>query len=396
MARSHYVFSSESVTAAHPDKLCDRISDEIVDRLLAEDPAARVVAECALFGGVMFLATRINSSARIDLVETARGVARQAGYRREAFDAEACSIMSSHLGMLPEQAPALDVTELDTQALASLPAGNQATLFGFATAQTPSMMPLPILLAHALAARLEVVARQGELAYLLPDGKSQVAIVYEDRRPVRLHSVGLAASQYAERAVEQGRLHDELMQAVIEPVLAEYALQVDAQTAYYLNPEGPFLGGGPKVHCGLTGRKTAVDNYGDYARHNGSALSGKDPLRIDRVGAYIARYLAKQVVAAGLARDCEIQVTYTVGQARPISLQVETFNTGSLADEEIARRLAAGFDLSPAGIVRALDLQHIAGRAGGFYRHLAAYGHMGRLDLQAPWERLDGVDALGN
>jgi S-adenosylmethionine synthetase len=255
-------------------------------------------------------------------------------------------------------------------------------------------MPLPVSFAHALASRLEQVVRNGSLPYLLPDGKSQVAVEFLDRRPVRLAGVTLTACQQRYEAVTERRLRDDLIQAVIEPELARLPEGMGAEPEIYVNPEGPFVGGGPAIHSGLTGRKTGIDAYGEYARHSGAALSGKDPLRIDRVGAYAARYAAKHVVAAGLAEDCELQLSFAIGQPGPISMHVDSFNTGTISDDEIGRRLAVVFDLRPAGIVRSLQLQRLPVRRGGFYRRLAAYGQMGREDLDAPWEQLDRLDAL--
>ncbi len=389
-----YISTSESVCAGHPDKLCDRISDEIVDRILQQDPASRVVAECAVSGGVLFLATRYASAARIDLAETARRVVRETGYPDEDFDAEACTVMTSSLGLLPEHYPTVDVVTLDESGIEQVLPGNQVTVFGFASSQTPALMPLTLVLAHRLARRLDQTCRDRELDYLVPDGKSQVAVEYRARRPLRLRSVTLTACQSRTAQVEAARLRDDLIQTVIEPVLSALPPGLTAGAAIHINPEGPFIGGGPSIHAGLTGRKTAIDTYGEYARHSGAALSGKDPLRIDRAGAYIARYVAKQVVAAGLAEDCELQLSYAVGQARPISVSVDTFRTGRVADESIVRRILDTFDLRPGAIVRALDLQHLPRKRGGFFRDLAAYGHMGREDLQSPWEALGHVEAL--
>lgn len=389
-----YIFISESVTAAHPDKLCDRISDEIVDRLLAQDPASRVAAETAMFGGVVFVATRIATAARVDLAETARRVLARAGYQKEDYDGEAATILTSNLGTLPESYPTVRAARLDEAGLAAVPAGNQVTVFGFATRQTPTLMPLPIALAHDLARALEGAARTGRFPYLMPDGKSQVAVAYRDRMPRRIHSLSLVLCRRPGVDVRERRVRDDLIQGVIEPVFAARELRPDDATRFFFNPEGPFVGGGPQVHCGLTGRKTAIDSYGEFARHGGAALSGKDPLRIDRVGAYAARYVAKNVVAAGIAESCEVQLSYTAGEAEPLSIQVDCFNTGRIPDTAVEGRIRRHFDLRPAAIVRDLGLQETAGRPGGFYRHLAAYGHMGREDLDAPWERLDGVEAL--
>ena len=391
---SPYIAISESVTAAHPDKLCDRISDEIVDRLLEQDPASRVTAEAAMFGGVVFLATQVASTARVDLSEIARRVIRGAGYHPEDYDAEAATILTSALGTLPASYRRVRAGELGEAEIAAIPAANQVTLFGFATDETASLMPLPIELAHALARALEVTAKGGELGYLMPDGKSQVAVEYRDGRPARIHSLALVLCRRPGVSVSEARVREDMIERVIHPVFADQVLKPDSATRLFFNPEGPFVGGGPQVHCGLTGRKTAMDCYGERARNGSAALSGKDPLRIDRAGAYGARYAAKQVVAAGLARTCEVQLSYTAGEASPLSIQVDSFGTGAVADPEIETRIRAAIDLRPAALVKDLGLQEIAARPGGFYRHLAAYGHMGREDLDAPWERLDRVEAL--
>jgi S-adenosylmethionine synthetase len=318
----------------------------------------------------------------------------RAGYHPDDYDGEAATILTSRLGTLPESYPAVRAADLDDAAIGCIPAGNQVTAFGFATRQTANLMPLPIELAHALARGLETASRSGAFPYLMPDGKSQVAVVYRDRLPRRIHSVSLVLCRRPGVMVDERRMRDDLIQAVIEPVFATRTIRPDASTRLFFNPEGPFVGGGPQVHCGLTGRKTAIDCYGHFARYGGAALSGKDPLRIDRVGAYAARYVAKNLVAAGLIASCEVQLSYTAGEAEPLSVQVDGFKTGSLTDADLEGRVRRHFDLRPAAIVRDLGLQEIAARPGGFYRHLAAYGHMGREDLDAPWERLDRVDAL--
>lgn len=390
----HYIFTSDSVVAGHPDKLCDQISDAILDSVLAQDPGSRVIVESAFFGKVIFLSLRLATSARLDVADTARRVVQEAGYPRSELNTDDISVMISQMGVTTGRYQAIDVESLDDSELGLFNAGNQATLFGFATRQTESLMPLPILLAHRLSRRLEEVAINGELDYLVPDGKCQVAVAYEDRSPVRIHSLGLIGCQKEEGHVSAKKMRNDLIEAVLEPVMAEEALKMDSDSELYLNPEGAFLGGGPRSHSGLTGRKTAVDTYGEYARHSASALSGKDPLRIERAGSYAARYVAKNIVAAGLADDCEVQLTYTVALAEPISIQVDTFNTGKIPDKEIEARIKQHFDLRPAAIVRELGLQHLADRSGGYYRHLAAYGQMGREDLDVPWERLDKVEQL--
>jgi S-adenosylmethionine synthetase len=269
------------------------------------------------------------------------------------------------------------------------------TVFGFACDHTPSLMPLPITLAHALARRLFQVGHDGTLPYLTPDGKTQVGVEFRAGRPHRIYSVTVIAAQGREDQPSPRTLNEDVVEAVVEPAFAGQPLAPDSDTHIFVNPEGPFIGGGPALHSGLTGRKNAIDTYGEYSRHSGAALSGKDPMRVDRVGAYAARHAAKNVVAAGLARQCEIGLSYSIGQSRPVSLQVQTFGTGVIEDREIAKRVMAHFDFRPAGIVRDLGLQRQPSRSPrGFFAALAAYGHMGRLDLDVPWERLDRAEAL--
>lgn len=391
--KTDYMFTSESVTEGHPDKLCDQIADAVVDRYLRQDPFARVLAECAVANGILFIATRYASSATVDIPETARQIIRQVGYSGEDFNAESCTVMTS-LSEMPA-ATGRDEREMDEAEIERIPARNMANVFGFACDQTAALMPLPIWLAHKLARRLATVRLQRQLPYLAPDGKTQVGVEYRDGYPYRIHSLTVVASQWAERQVSEARLRDELYAQVIEPAFLDEPIRPDRGTAIYVNPDGPFLNGGPAGHSGLTGRKNAIDTYGEYARQSESALSGKDPTRIDRVGAYAARYAAKNVVAAGLARACEVQLTYSIGQSRPVSVQVDTQGTGRVSDEEIARRLKQHFDFRPAGIVRAFSLRHLPSlHRGGFYHRLAAYGQVGRMDLGLPWERTDKLEQL--
>lgn len=387
--RSRYTFISESVTEGHPDKLCDQISDAIVGRTLRQDPRARVVAECAVSTSIVFLSVKTRGHAHVDVAETAREVIRRVGYTEGRFDARSCSIMTSidDLGGAPRGGVA------DPPARAE----DQATVFGFACRQTPAFMPLPIWLAHRLAQRLAAARRSGALPYLAPDGKTQVGVEFEGMLPVRIQSVTVVASQrtLAEPAPE--RLARDLREAVIEPVFAEESLRPDDGTRIAINPEGPFAKGGPSNHAGLTGRKNAVDAYGGFARHGGAALSGKDVSRVDKVGAYAARYAAKNVVAAGLAEQCEVALSYSIGLSAPASVQVLTMGTGKIPDDEIAERLERAFDFSVAAVARDLGLGDLARRdADGFWPKLAAYGHVGRTDLDLPWERLDRVDALSS
>jgi S-adenosylmethionine synthetase len=395
MMNSDFMFTSESVTAGHPDKLCDRISDEIVDHFLRDDPTSRVRAECAVSSGVIFLAARYTSSARPDLAETARSVVADLGYTEGKFNATDCTVMTSLIDDPATRQRPLDVRALDEQGIDRVVAANQVTVFGFACNQTQSLMPLPITLAHALARRLAAVRAEGTLPYLSPDGKTQVGVEYRGQEPWRIYSVTVIAAQHEAGSPSPRALHDDVVQAVIEPVFEGQAIALDPETRIFVNPDGPFVGGGPAVHSGLTGRKNAIDTYGEFARHSGAALSGKDPMRIDRVGAYAARHAAKNVVAAGLAEQCELQLSYSIGQAQPVSVQVRTFGTGKLDERAIARRVTAHFDFRPAGIVRKLDLQtRPPASRKGLFAALAAYGHMGRTDLALPWERIDEADDL--
>lgn len=390
-----FIFTSESVTDGHPDKLCDQISDAIVDRFLEQDPGARIVAESAVATGIVFLATRYASSAKVDVAEVAREVIRDVGYVGDGFNADECTIMTS-IQELPDHAlPRLDINALAEDELNRLVARHQVTVFGYACDHTEALMPAPIVLAHRLAKGLASIRRRGRLPYLMPDGQSQVGLEYQEGRPVRVHSVGLVVSQRAADQPASRQLQDELLEALVRPVFERSAVRLDEKTKIFVNPEGPLVEGGPAVHAGLTGRKTAIDSYGEYARHSGAALSGKDPLRIDRIAAYAARHAAKNVVAAGLARACEVQLSYTIGLARPVSIQVDTFGTSSLSDAEIRKRVDRVFDFRPGGIVKAFDLQRRPGSSpGSFYRLLAVYGQMGRTDLDVPWECIDRAEAL--
>lgn len=391
--KKDFMFSSESVTEGHPDKLCDQIADALVDRYLRQDPLSRVIAECAVSTGILFVAARFASHATVDVPEVARQVIRQAGYEAGEFNPETCTVMTSLSEM--NFSPAHEEQHLAEDEIDGIPAREMANVFGFACDQTAALLPLPIWLAHKLARRLARVRLQRQLAYLAPDGKTQVGVEYRDGRPHRIHSLTLVASQRSAREVGIDRLRDDLYTTVVEPAFVDEPIRPDRHTAVFINPEGLFLDGGPVSHSGLTGRKNAIDTYGEYSRQSESALSGKDPTRIDRIGAYAARHAAKNVVAAALAQACEVQLTYSIGQARPVSVQVETFGTGKLADEALAERLQRAFDFRPAGIVRAFNLRQLpALYSGGFYRRLAAYGHVGRMDLGLPWERTDKVAQL--
>jgi S-adenosylmethionine synthetase len=391
-----FMFTSESVTEGHPDKVCDQISDAIVDRFLVQDPFSTIVTECAVANGVVFIAARFASQATIDIPEVARSVIQQVGYDAGEFNARDCTILTSLRDLSETEYESLDERELADSELDHIGAQNQVTLFGFACNQTSALMPLPIWLAHRLARRLTAARLQKQLRYLLPDGKTQVGVEYRDRQPHRIHSITLIASQAEAGFPDPQRLHNDLIDHVIQPVFAQETVRPDDRTQIWVNPTGAFVGGGPAMHSGLTGRKNAIDLYGEYSRQSGSALSGKGPMRIDRMGAYAARHAAKYVIAAGLAEECELQLSYSIGHARPVSVQVETYGTGTVDDEEIARRVQANFDFRVASIVARYRLRFLPSTLkGGFYKKLAAYGHVGRMDIGLPWERVEDAKLLG-
>ncbi len=393
--KKDFMFTSESVTEGHPDKLCDQISDAIVDQFLEHDPYARVIAECAVSTSIVFIAARFVSDVTVDFPAVARKVINQIGYDSHSFSGKTCSIVTSLRELSPDEHYHFDERKLSDDEIEKIPVKNQVTVFGFACNQTPSAMPLPIWLAHKLARRLTSVRLQKVLPYIAPDGKSQVGIEFRNRQPYRIHSVTVIASQHKLGDPDLQRLKEDIMDEVIIPVFRDEKISPDAQTRIFINPDGPFITGGPSVHSGLTGRKNAIDTYGEYSRHSGAALSGKDPLRIDRVGAYAARYAAKNIVAAGLADECEVQLSYSIGMARPVSVQVETFGTGRISDEDVAQLIERHFDFRIAAIVRQFNLKYLPSLVkGGFYRKLAAYGHMGRMDIGLPWEITDKAQML--
>jgi len=392
--KKDFMFTSESVTEGHPDKLCDQISDAIVDHFLQKDPCSRVIAECAVSTAIVFIAARFSSAESIDFSNIARQVISQIGYDQNTFNAKTCSVLTS-LKELPAEKCSFDEKTLDDKAIDRITVKNQVNVFGFACNQTSALMPLPIWLARKLSRRLASARLQKILTYLSPDGKTQVGIEYRNRKPKRIHSITVIASQNQEDTPNLKQLRDEIRQAVIEQVFLDEEVQPDANTRIFVNPDGPFIIGGPSVHSGLTGRKNAIDTYGEYSRHSGAALSGKDPMRIDRVGAYAARYAAKNVVVAGLADECEVQLSYSIGLARPVSIQVETFGTGKISDEAIAALVEQHFDFRLAAIVKQFSLRHLPSIVkGGFYRKLAAYGHVGRMDIGLPWELTDQASLL--
>ncbi len=397
--KHNFMFTSESVTEGHPDKLCDRISDAIVDRFLRHDPYTRVITECAVSTAIVFIAARFESDALVDFTKIARQTIEQVGYDQPSFSAKTCSIVTSLKELPPKENRYLDETQMSSEEIEQITVKNQATVFGFACNQTPALMPLPIWLAHELAKRLTQVRVENTLPYLTPDGKTQVGVEYRDRQPQRIHSITVIASQNPlshSHSPDLQQLERDLRETVIDPVFENQPIKPDEDTKIFINPDGPLIIGGPAAHSGMTGRKNAIDTYGEYSRHSGAALSGKDPTRIDRVGAYAARYAAKNVVAAGLADECEVQLSYSLGLSRPVSIEVETFGTGKIAEEEIKVLLEKYFDFRLAGIIKQFNLRFLPSLLkGGFYKKLAAYGHVGRTDIGlVPWEETDKAALL--
>ncbi len=388
MAR--HLFTSESVTEGHPDKICDQISDAVLDEILAKDPMARVACETFCTTGMVTVMGEISTSCYVDIPKIARRVINEIGYSdfTQGFDGNTCAVLTAIDEQSPDIALGVD-NSLEEKAAAGDTlnqngAGDQGMMFGYACDETPELMPLPISLAHALARRLTAVRKDGTLDYLRPDGKTQVTVEYDGDRPVRIDAV-VVSTQHRED-IGLDRIREDILREVIQPVLP--AGMLDADTRYYINPTGRFVVGGPQGDTGLTGRKIIVDTYGGYARHGGGAFSGKDPTKVDRSAAYAARYVAKNIVAAGLARRCEVQLAYAIGVAHPVSIMVDTFGTAALPEERIAAAVREVFDLRPSAIIRDLELRR------PIYRPLAAYGQMGRTDLDLLWERTDRTEAL--
>ena len=387
------LFTSESVTEGHPDKVCDAISDAILDACMAKDPMSRVACETATCTGFVLVTGEITTNAYVDIQKVVRDTVKEIGYTKSeyGFDGNTCAVLvaideqSSDIAMGVDKALEAKENKMSDEEIEAIGAGDQGMMFGYATNETENYMPYSIALAHKLAKQLTDVRKNGTLPYLRPDGKSQVSVEYDENgKPIRLEAVVLSTQHDPD--VTQEQIHEDIKKHVFDPILPKELL--DENTKYFINPTGRFVIGGPHGDAGLTGRKIIVDTYGGYARHGGGAFSGKDCTKVDRSAAYAARYVAKNIVAAGLADQCEIQLSYAIGVAQPTSVRVDTFGTGKVSDEKLVEIVRENFDLRPAGIIRMLDLRR------PIYKQTAAYGHFGRNDLDLPWEKLDKADAL--
>ena len=387
------LFTSESVTEGHPDKICDQISDAVLDALMEQDPMSRVACETSITTGLVLVMGEITTKAYVDIQKIVRETIREIGYDRAkyGFDCDTCGVItaideqSADIAMGVDKALEAKEHLMSDDDIEAIGAGDQGMMFGFATNETPEYMPYPIALAHKLARKLTEVRKNGTLSYLRPDGKTQVTVEYDENGKAKRLDAVVLSTQHGEE-VSQEQIHEDIKKDVFDPVLP--ADMVDEDTKFFINPTGRFVIGGPNGDSGLTGRKIIVDTYGGYARHGGGAFSGKDCTKVDRSAAYAARYVAKNIVAAGLADKCEIQLSYAIGVARPTSIMVDTFGTGKVSDEKLVEIIREHFDLRPAGIIKMLDLRR------PIYKQTAAYGHFGRTDLDLPWEKLDKVDML--
>jgi len=404
----HYLFTSESVTEGHPDKLCDQISDTILDALLTHDPYSRVAAEVVVNTGLVLITGEITSSAQINFVDLVRQKIAEIGYTDavNGFSAQSCSILIALDAQSSDIAQGVDTAhemreQSSDEELDAVGAGDQGLMFGFACNETPELMPLPISLAHRISRRLAAVRKTGQLPYLRPDGKTQVTVAYEDGKPVGIDTI-LVSTQHTptienitDPALVQSRIREDLWEMVVLPIFSDLEIKPSQKTRFLVNPTGKFVIGGPQGDAGLTGRKIIVDTYGGYSRHGGGAFSGKDPTKVDRSAAYACRHVAKNIVAAGLAEKCEVQISYAIGVARPVSIMLETFGTGTIDDDRLLEMVQQTFELRPAGIIQEFNLQRLpAERGGRFYQNVAAYGHFGRPDLDLPWEQTNKAEVL--
>lgn len=389
---SRRLFTSESVTEGHPDKICDQISDAVLDAIFTQDPMARVACETAVTTGMVLVMGEITTNCYVDIPGVVRKTIREIGYDRAkyGFDCDTCAVLTSIDGQSPDIAMGVDKAleaktgEMTDEQIDAIGAGDQGMMFGFACNETPELMPMPISLAHKLVKKLSDVRKDGTLSYLRPDGKSQVTVEYEGDKPVRIDTV-VISSQHSQD-VDHDTLEKDIIEKVVKPTLP--ANLVDKDTRYLINPTGRFVVGGPQGDSGLTGRKIIVDTYGGYARHGGGAFSGKDPTKVDRSAAYAARYVAKNIVAAGLASKCEVQLAYAIGVAKPVSILIDTYGTGKISEPELVKLVQKHFDLRPAGIIKSLDLRR------PIYRQTAAFGHFGRTDIDLSWEKTDKAEEL--
>ncbi len=403
-----YLFTSESVTEGHPDKICDQISDTILDALLTGDPASRVAAEVVVNTGLVLITGEITSQTQVNFIDLARKKIAEIGYLdgESGFNTTSCAVLIALDAQSPDIAQGVNAAQEQREMSSeerfdSIGAGDQGLMFGFACNETPELMPLPISLAHRMARRLAAVRKTGQLPYLRPDGKTQVTVAYEEGKPVGIDTI-LISTQHApaigeittDREIQQ-KIKSDLWAAVVLPVFADLEIKPTDQTKYFVNPTGKFVVGGPQGDAGLTGRKIIVDTYGGYSRHGGGAFSGKDPTKVDRSAAYACRYAAKNIVAAGLAEKCEVQLSYAIGVARPVSMMIETFGTSTVDDDRLLEVVKQHFEFRPAGIIETFGLRTLPqDRGGRFYQEVAAYGHFGRNDLDLPWEKTDKADVL--
>lgn len=406
---NRYLFTSESVTEGHPDKICDQISDAILDALLQQDPSSRVAAEVVVNTGLVLITGEISTQANVNYVDVARQKIAEIGYTdatSNGFAANSCAVMVALDEQSQDIAQGVDKAhetreEASEEELDAVGAGDQGIMFGFACNETPELMPMPISLAHRISRRLAQVRKTGVLDYLRPDGKTQVTVLYEEGKPIGIDTILISTQHTAtigditDEAAVQNKIKADLWEHVVLPVFGDLSVKPTAETRFLVNPTGKFVIGGPQGDSGLTGRKIIVDTYGGYSRHGGGAFSGKDPTKVDRSAAYACRYAAKNIVAAGLAEKCEVQLSYAIGVARPVSIFVETFGTGKISDERLLSLIRDQFELRPAGIIADFNLQQLPReREGRFYQLVAAYGHFGRNDLDLPWERTDKAALL--